>query len=112
MAWLRRLVADLSPRRHSFDPRSAHVGCVVDRSVLEQVFTVYFDYPLSVSFHQRAILICIYRLLLPEGQEVKPENYAKNSELPELGKRWIENYFHLVFKVKAYIHRTLREKPI
>jgi hypothetical protein len=112
VAWLRLLVAYLSPRRHSFDPRSAHVGFLVDRSEQEHVFTVYFDYALSVLFNQRAILICIYRLLLPEGQEVKPENYAKNSELPELGKRWIENYFHLVFRVKAHNHRTLREKPI
>jgi len=43
---------------------------------------------------------------------VKPGNYPKNSELPELGKPWIEKYFHLVFKVKAYIHRELREKPV
>jgi hypothetical protein len=39
-------------------------------------------------------------------------NIQNNSELPEHGKRWIEKYFHLVFKVKAYIHRALREKPI
>jgi hypothetical protein len=29
--WLRRLVAGLSPRRPGFDPRSVHVGFVVDK---------------------------------------------------------------------------------
>lgn len=43
---------------------------------------------------------------------MKPGKYIKKNELPELGKRWIEMYFHLVFKVKAYIHRPLRERPI
>jgi len=66
--WLRRLVTDLSPRRHSLDPRSVYVGFVVDRIVLELIFSEYFDFPLSESFHQCAILICIYLLLLPEGQ--------------------------------------------
>jgi hypothetical protein len=36
--WLRRLVADLSPQRPGFDPGSAHVGFVVDKLALGQVF--------------------------------------------------------------------------
>jgi hypothetical protein len=36
--WLRRLVAGLSPRRLGFDPGSVHVGFVVDKVVLGQVF--------------------------------------------------------------------------
>jgi hypothetical protein len=36
--WLRRLAAGLSPRRPGFDPRSVHVGFVVDKVVLGQVF--------------------------------------------------------------------------
>jgi len=74
---LRRLVADLSPRRHSFDPRSVHVGFVVHRSVLEHIFSEYVNYLLSVSFHQCAILICIYRLLLPEGQRCEAWELSK-----------------------------------
>jgi hypothetical protein len=35
---LRRLVAGLSPRRLRFDPGSVHVGFVVDKVVLGQVF--------------------------------------------------------------------------
>ena len=36
---LRRSVAGLSPRRHGFDPGSVHVGFVVDKVALGQVFS-------------------------------------------------------------------------
>jgi hypothetical protein len=36
--WLRRLVASLPPRRPGFFPRSFHVGFVVDKVALGQVF--------------------------------------------------------------------------
>jgi hypothetical protein len=36
--WLRRFVAGFSPRRAGFDPGSVHVGFVVDKVTLGQVF--------------------------------------------------------------------------
>jgi hypothetical protein len=36
--WLRRLAADLPTRRPRFDPGSVHVGFVVDKVALGQVF--------------------------------------------------------------------------
>jgi hypothetical protein len=36
--WLRQLAAGLPPRRPGFDPGSAHVGFVVDKLALGQVF--------------------------------------------------------------------------
>jgi hypothetical protein len=36
--WLRRLVAGLSPRKPGFDPGSVHVGFVVHKVALGQVF--------------------------------------------------------------------------
>jgi hypothetical protein len=36
--WFRRLVAGLSPPRTGFDPRSVHVGFVVDKVALGQAF--------------------------------------------------------------------------
>jgi hypothetical protein len=36
--WLRRLVTGLSPRRPGFDPGSVHVGFVVNKVALGQVF--------------------------------------------------------------------------
>jgi hypothetical protein len=36
--WLRRLVAGLPPRRSGFDPGPVHVGFVVDKVALGQVF--------------------------------------------------------------------------
>ena len=38
VSWLRRLVAGLSPRRPGFDSGSVHVGFVVDKVSLGQVF--------------------------------------------------------------------------
>jgi hypothetical protein len=48
--WLRRLVAGLSPRRPGFNPESVHVGFVVDKVALRQVFffSEYFGFPLSI----------------------------------------------------------------
>jgi hypothetical protein len=36
--WLRRLVAGLSPRRPGFNPGPVHVGFMVDKVALGQVF--------------------------------------------------------------------------
>jgi hypothetical protein len=36
--WLRRLAAGLPPRRPGFDPGSVHVGFLVDKVTLGQVF--------------------------------------------------------------------------
>jgi hypothetical protein len=35
-----------------FDPRSGHVGFVVDNVALGQVFSEYFGFPCQSSFHQ------------------------------------------------------------
>jgi hypothetical protein len=48
--WLRWLVAGISPRR----PGSIHVGFVVDKVALGQVFSEFFGFPLSISFHRRS----------------------------------------------------------
>jgi hypothetical protein len=48
---VRRFVAGLSPRRPGFDPGSVHVGFVVDKVALGQVFLRVLGFPLSISFH-------------------------------------------------------------
>jgi hypothetical protein len=53
--WLRRLAAGLPGRRPEFDPRSVHVGFLVDKMVLGQGFPEYFSLPLSISFHRCSI---------------------------------------------------------
>jgi hypothetical protein len=49
---LRRLVAGLPQRRPGFEPRTGHVGFVVDKVALGQVFSEYFGFPRQSSFHQ------------------------------------------------------------
>jgi hypothetical protein len=58
-AWLRRLVAGLSPRRHGFAPGSAHVAFVVDKVAMVQVFLRVLRFPLSLSFHRGCPYSCI-----------------------------------------------------
>jgi hypothetical protein len=50
--WLRRLVAGFPPRRPVFDPKSGHMGFVVDNAALGQVFSEYFGFPCQFSFHR------------------------------------------------------------
>jgi hypothetical protein len=47
--WLRRLVADLSPRR------SVHLGFMVDKVALGQVFSEFFGFPLLI-YHSTVAL--------------------------------------------------------
>jgi hypothetical protein len=42
---LKRLVAGFPPRLPGFKPGSSHVGFVVDKVALGQVFSEYFDFP-------------------------------------------------------------------
>jgi hypothetical protein len=49
---LKRLVAGFPPRRPGFKPGSSHVGFVVDKVALGQVFSEYFGFPCQSSFHQ------------------------------------------------------------
>jgi hypothetical protein len=44
-------VAGFPPRRPGLDLRSGHVGFVVDKVALGQVFSEYFGFPCQSSFH-------------------------------------------------------------
>jgi hypothetical protein len=49
---LRRLVAGFPPRRPGFESRWSHVGFVVDKVALGQVFSEYFGFSCQLSFHR------------------------------------------------------------
>jgi hypothetical protein len=55
--WLRRLVAGLSPRSPGFAPGSIHVGFVVDKVALGQVFLSSSFFPVSIIPPSFSILI-------------------------------------------------------
>jgi len=44
------------------------LGFVVDRVALDRFFAKYLYFSVSVSFHQRSILIFVCILLVPEGR--------------------------------------------
>jgi hypothetical protein len=50
--YVRRLITGFPPRLPRVDPRSGHVGFVVDEVVLRQVFSEYFGFLCQSSFHQ------------------------------------------------------------
>jgi hypothetical protein len=55
VSWLRSLVAGISPRSHGFAPVSIHVGFMVDKVALGQVFLRVFRFsPVNISFHSRS----------------------------------------------------------
>jgi len=65
--WLRQ-----TPASHRCGPTALSVP---ERFVVDKIgtgtgffFTIYFGFPISVSFHQCTMLILIYTLLLPEGK--------------------------------------------
>jgi hypothetical protein len=52
MPWLKRLVTGFPPWWPRFKTWSSHVGFVVDKVALGQVFSKYFGFPYQSSFHQ------------------------------------------------------------
>jgi hypothetical protein len=46
------IVTSFPQRRPGFEPRSDHVGFVVEKVVLGQVFSEYFSFPCQFSFHR------------------------------------------------------------
>jgi hypothetical protein len=86
---LRRLVAGFPPRRPWFDPRSSHVGFVVDKVALGQVFYEYYGFPCQLSFHR---LLHTHHLSsgagtvgkivadVPSGLSLTSRNYRKRKQ--------------------------------
>jgi hypothetical protein len=63
VSWLRLLKAGIPLRRSGCDSRSDHVGFVVDKVALRQIFSEYLGFPCQFSFHNYTILIIIIIIL-------------------------------------------------
>jgi hypothetical protein len=50
--YLRELVAGFPPRRPGFEPWSGHVGFLVHKVALGQIFFDYIGFPCQLSFHR------------------------------------------------------------
>jgi hypothetical protein len=80
--WLRRLVAGLSPGRTGFDPVSVHVGFVVDKVVLGQVFP-------RVNWKTKKLIIFITRLHnKPQGCDASVASAAGSFNTKKTWKGW------------------------
>jgi hypothetical protein len=47
-------------QRTGFNPRLVNMRFVMDEVAIGEDFSEYLDFPMSISFHQRSILIFIY----------------------------------------------------
>jgi hypothetical protein len=80
--WLRRLVAGLSPRRPGFDPGSVHVGFVVDKVALGQVFPRVLRFspvnftPPVVHYTKKWKELIIFLFLFITGLHNKPQGFG------------------------------------
>ena len=68
MHWLGLLIAGLSTQRPGLDARSVHVRFMVDKVALWKVYSEYFRFSLSISFHQFSIRF-FFKFLLLEGRK-------------------------------------------
>jgi hypothetical protein len=89
---LRRLVAGFQPRLPRFEPRSGHMGFVVDEVALGQVFSEYFGFPCQLSLHR---LFHIYYHLLSGAGTIGQIAAGMASELSltppqETKKNWCQ----------------------
>jgi hypothetical protein len=50
-------------------------------------------------------------LLLPEGQTGAAWEHSKRKALSEIGERWIENYFHIFFRLSGWRDNKQTNKP-
>jgi len=96
---IRRLVTSLSSLRPRLDPRSVHVGFVVDEIVLEQDFLPPNASVSPCQYHSTnapwssSSLCCSYQ----KDKRSYPGNLRKCRAVPEIVVHWLENYFHLLF---------------
>jgi hypothetical protein len=64
-------------------PSLAHVRFVVDK-VVRRLFSCYFGFSLSISFHQCAVVTFIYTLLLPEAEPSKKMLFRYRGSLDKI----------------------------
>jgi hypothetical protein len=72
LPWLRQLVAGLLPRRPEFDPGSVHVGFVVDKVALGQVFPLVLRFA-PVNFIPPVLHYLKKRIIFITGLHNKPQ---------------------------------------
>jgi hypothetical protein len=91
MPQLRRLVVSFSPRCCGFNPRYVHVGFVVDKVTLGQVFSEYFCFSCQFSFPKFSISLICHPGLVQWAH--LPPNYHGTQSHPTLRirKGWKEN---------------------
>jgi hypothetical protein len=59
---MERLVSGFPPRRPEFEPQFGHVGFVVDKVALRQVFSEYFGFPWNLHSSNCSTIAIIYHL--------------------------------------------------
>jgi hypothetical protein len=94
---LRRSFAGLSTQRHGIDLSSVHVGFVVDKVAMGQVFLpVIWVSLVSITPPTLHVHSHLYIVIARRTNWRRTGKLPKSSFLSEMGDPWIEKYFHLV----------------
>jgi hypothetical protein len=107
--WLEtRLVAGFHPRRPGLEPRSGHVGFVVDKVALGQVLSEYFGFLCQLSFHR---LLHIYHhlssgagligQLVADVQSSHPTLRNKKKKKKNPARAWADHFTSLVLSSRG-----------
>jgi hypothetical protein len=99
-------VSSFLPRRPEFRPTSGHVGFVVDKVALEQVFSEYCGFPCQFSFYQ---LLHIHHQLssgtdkigqlvpnVPGGFSLTPHQVGKKQKSKKVEKQLRPQTLHVI----------------
>ena len=107
VSWLRRLVADLSPRRAGFYSRSVDVGFVVDKFALGKVpLRVLLFYPNDIIPRMLHKTFSCSSYQKVEG--AKPGNLPKSNVISEIGEQWLEKYVRFTgLRVVSWFRRLV-----
>lgn len=90
----RSLVPGISPQWPRLDIRPVHVRFMMDKVALAEIF-IWVLRLFQSSLPPYCTLIFFYMLLLQGRQTSKTWEPSERNALSEIGKHWIENYFHL-----------------
>lgn len=102
VSWIRSLVASLLIRKTGFDARTVHVRFEVDKRCCDRVFSEYFHFLLSASFHKCSELTYNFGLHLSEGNAgVVLRSLKRSIAFPNIRENNSVKYYHTAFIVKV-----------
>jgi hypothetical protein len=91
LPWFRRLVAGLSPRRPGSALRSIHVGFMMNKAAIRQVFSEFFGFPLSISSHRGSPYSYINKIQVG-GCSLETSSHSTDINMNKVNQKYIYTF--------------------